>query len=106
MSTERKAKIRRSGVGSDTVILLHQFQKKNLIGKGKKIQTHPNDYSSGLIPSSDLEISTFGNMVEEELEEVFGFFIFVSHDTTGETWIHVQSLLTCDGMNADNRMLS
>ena len=45
-------------------------------------------------------------MVEEEVEEVFGFFVFVSNDTTGVTRIHVQSLFTCDGMNADNRMLS
>ena len=44
-------------------------------------------------------------MVEKELEEVFGFFVLVSNDTTRETWIHVQSLFTCDGMNADNRML-
>jgi hypothetical protein len=71
----------------------------------KTSTTHPNDYSSGLIPSSDLEISTFGNMVQEELEEVFGFFVFVSNDTTGETLIHVQSLFTCDGMNTNKGML-
>jgi hypothetical protein len=67
--------------------------------------THPNDYSSGLIPSSDLEISTFGYMVEEEVEEVFGFLIFVSNDTTSETLIHIQSLFTCDGMNTNKWML-
>ena len=44
-------------------------------------------------------------MVEEELEEVFGFFIFISNDTTGETVIHIQSLFTCDGMNTNKRML-
>ena len=44
-------------------------------------------------------------MVKEELEEVFGFFVFVSNDTPGEPLIHVQGLLTCDRMNADNRML-
>jgi hypothetical protein len=67
--------------------------------------THPNDYSPGLIPGSDLEISTFGHMVEEEVEEVFGFLIFVSNDTTGGTLIHIQSLFTCDGVNANKRML-
>jgi hypothetical protein len=67
--------------------------------------THPNDHSSRLIPSSDLEISAFGHMVEEELEEVFGFFIFVSNDTTGEALIHIQSLFTCGGMNTNKRML-
>lgn len=71
----------------------------------KKKSTLPNDYSSGLIPSSDLKVSAFGNMVEKELEEVFGFFIFVSNDATGETRVHIQSFFTCNGMNTNNRML-
>ena len=44
-------------------------------------------------------------MVEEEVEEVFGFLIFVSNDTTGETLVHIQSLFTRDGMNTNKRML-
>ena len=51
--------------------------------------THPNNDSSRLIASSNLEISAFGNMIVEELEEVFGFFIFIPNDTTGETRIHI-----------------
>jgi hypothetical protein len=65
-----------------------------------------NDDSPRFIPSSDLEISAFRDMVKEELEEVFGFFFFVSNDTTGVLLIHVQSLFTCDRMNADNWMIS
>ena len=71
----------------------------------KENTTHPDDYSSGLIPSSDMEISAFEWMVEEELEEGFGFFIFVSNDTTGETFIDIQGLFTCDRMNTNDRML-
>ena len=73
--------------------------------KRKKLGTHPNDYSPRFIPGSDLKISPFGDMVIEELEEVFGFFVLVSNDTSGELRIHVQGLFTCDRMNADNRML-
>jgi len=71
----------------------------------KHKSTHPNNYSSGLILSSDLEISTFGDVVEEEPEEVFGFLIFISNDTTGISLIDEQSLFTCDGMNTNNWML-
>ena len=67
--------------------------------------THPNDYSPRFIPGSDLKISPFGDMVIEELEKVFGFFVLVSNDTSGEHLIDVQSLFTCDRMNTDNRML-
>ena len=42
-------------------------------------------------------------MVEEEFEEVFGFFIFISNDTAG--LIHVQSFFARDGMNTNKWML-
>ena len=50
---------------------------------------HPNNDSSGFISSSDLKIRAFGDMVEKELKEVFGFFIFTSNNSAGETLIHV-----------------
>lgn len=44
-------------------------------------------------------------MVKKELEEVFGLFFFVPNDTAGVLLIYIQSLFTCNRMNADNRML-
>ena len=54
-----------------------------------KESMHPNNYSSGLIMSSDLEISAFGNVVKEEPQEVFGFLVFISDDATSEILIHI-----------------
>ncbi len=52
-------------------------------------KTYPNDDSSRSISRADLEVSALGDMVEEELQEVFVFFDLEADDTLGEALVDV-----------------
>lgn len=67
--------------------------------------THPNDDSPWFIRGPDLEICAFRDMVEEELEEVFGLFMLVPHDALREALVDVKRLFAGDRVHANERVL-
>lgn len=68
-------------------------------------QAHPDDQSTRLVGGADLVVGTLGNMVEEEVQEVFGLFLFVPDDATRESLVDVERLLACDWVDADKGVL-
>lgn len=68
-------------------------------------RTYPDDDSSWLITRTNLDISALGEMVKEEVEEVIGFLFLETDNTARKAFVHVKSLLACDWMHANQRML-
>lgn len=67
--------------------------------------TYPNDNSAWLVCGPDLEIGTFGKMVEKELEEVLGLFVLEANDAFREALVDIQRLLTRGWVDADKGVL-
>lgn len=68
-------------------------------------QAHPDDQSSWLVGGADLVVGALGNVVEEEVQEVFGLFLLVPDDATRESLVDVKRLFACNWVYADKGVL-
>ena len=67
--------------------------------------TYPDDNGPRLVRSADLVVGTLGDMVEEELEKILGFFILETNNAAGEALVNVESLLSGDRVYAHDGVL-
>lgn len=68
------------------------------------MHTYPDCDGSGLIARANLEVSTLGNVVEEELEQEVRLLLFEADDVAGEALIDEQRLLSSHRMHPDDRV--
>lgn len=69
-------------------------------------QTHPDDNGTGLVGSTNMEVRALRNVIEEELQEIFGFFILEPNDTSSESLVDVECLFASDWVSADDGVLN
>lgn len=67
--------------------------------------THPDNDSARLVVRANVEVSSFGDVVIKEVEEVFGLLILESDNTSREGLVDVQRLLSSDRVSAHKRVL-
>lgn len=65
----------------------------------------PDDQGAGLVGGTDLEVSALGDVVEQELEQVLGFFLFEPNDAAREALIDVEGFLPGHRVDTNERML-
>lgn len=66
---------------------------------------HPNDYRSWFVRRADLEIRALRDMVEQEVQQILGLLRPEPNDAFREALVHVERLLACDGVHADDGVL-
>ena len=64
-----------------------------------------NDDGARAVRCTDLEVSTLGDVIEEEFQEPLGLLILEADDVFSETLVNVESLLASGRMNANERVL-
>lgn len=66
----------------------------------------PNNKRARLVRRPDLVVRALSNMVKQELEQELRLFLLEPDDPAREALVDVQSLLTRDGVHADDGMLA
>lgn len=61
-------------------------------------------YSVWLPSHTSLKVLAQRDMIVQEFQEIFTFFLLKTDNVSGELWVDVQSLLAGSGMCTDNRM--
>lgn len=71
----------------------------------QSLETYPNDHAPWCVGSTDLEVGSFGNMVEQELEESFRLFLLQTHNVLGESLVDIECLFSSHGVDTNERVL-
>lgn len=66
----------------------------------------PDDESSGLVSRADLEVGTLGDVVVQELEQVFGFLVLEANNVAREARVDIDSFLASYWAHTDNGVLN
>lgn len=91
-------------MSSNPVVLSLNYKRPNQTIKGTR--TYPDNDSSGLIASADLEICALADVVIQKLEEVIRFFLLETDNGPGEALVDVERLLAGHRVDTNNGVLA
>ncbi|KAJ3543851.1 hypothetical protein NM688_g5813 [Phlebia brevispora] len=98
--------VTRSSVNSQAVVLERSQSLSNCyIHLQVRHNTYPEHDGAGLPGRAHLEVRALGDVVEEEVEEVFRLFLPETDNAAREAWVDEQGLLAGDRVLADNGVL-